>query len=124
MSPASSYYQVLPTLDYFVTYISQKICDNSRRDCIEAAESLISASYVDIDFDTISHAVIFRAHWDSGSISKGWTETTRQHKAIGSLEIGVLNNESPDEPEELKLGGFLTVVGTDLEPSTLPLLTN
>lgn len=117
MSPASSYHQMLPTLDYFVTYISQKICNSSKTDCVAAAQALLSANYVDIDFDTISHAVILRAYWNEASNDRGWTEVTSLQKGVGSLEIGVLNNETPDEPEELKMGGFLTVVGTDLEPS-------
>ena len=29
------------------------------------------------------------------------------------VEVGVLANEVPTEPEELKLGGWLTVVGED-----------
>lgn len=32
------------------------------------------------------------------------------------MEVGVLSVESPKEPEELSLGGFLTVVGEDTKP--------
>ena len=32
------------------------------------------------------------------------------------VEVGVLANEVPTEPEELKLGGWLTVVGEDEKP--------
>ena len=39
----------------------------------------------------------------------------RSHK--DRLEVGVLSVESPKEPEELSLGGFLTVVGEDTKPS-------
>jgi len=39
------------------------------------------------------------------------------------LEVGLLVPEQPEEPEELKLGGFLTVVGEDEEPGEFSPMT-
>ena len=38
-------------------------------------------------------------------------------EAANRIEVGVLANETPTEPEELSLGGFLTVIGEDEKPS-------
>lgn len=116
-SSSSSYYQVLPSLEYLVTYLQQKLCATGDSGCQDEVAALQTAKSVDIDFDTISHAVIVRAHWDSPASRGGWTETATLRRGSGPLEVGILNNETPDEPEELKLGGFLTVVGSDNEPS-------
>jgi len=78
--------------------------------------SLSYASYIDIDFDAISHAVTLTAVWRSGLSAKAARTPARVWGDGGGLEVGALVPEKPDEPEELKLGGFLTVVGEDDEP--------
>lgn len=40
--------------------------------------------------------------------------------ASSKVEVGVLTNQKPPEPEDLSLGGFLTVIGKDTEPSISP----
>ncbi|KAF2086833.1 PIG-X-domain-containing protein [Saccharata proteae CBS 121410] len=118
MSPAMQYYQLLPSLQNFVTYIQQKLCGGSDPACSSQAAALLSVDYLDIDYDVISHAVIVNAYWwnNRAANSDGSWEETIRLRDTETIEVGILNTETPDEPEELKLGGFLTVVGQDSKP--------
>lgn len=118
-SSSFSYYQVLSPQqwDHFATYLNVKSCPNGASRCEDHLEAIRTANYVDFDYDAISHALIVKAYWDHAiHTTEGWTEITRLQPNISSIEVGILNNEKPDEPEELKLGGFLTVLGQDSEP--------
>jgi len=121
MSPSTQYYSQLPSLHDLVTYLQHKGCPSTSAVCKDAAESLISADYVDLDYDAISHALILHAFWarDPENAS-GWTETISEVKAGGSVEIGVLSREENPDPEDVAFSGFLTVLGQDAEPSTFP----
>jgi hypothetical protein len=112
LSAATQYYQPLERLDDFVEYAKHKLCYNSGPDCQEQVSSLLSASSVDIDFDTISHALTVTAFWPPQARAFNISNTGPKDR----LEVGVLSVESPKEPEELTLGGFLTVVGEDTKP--------
>jgi hypothetical protein len=68
---------------------------------------------VDVDFDTISHALTITTFWPPATQSLDLTNFTPKDR----LEVGVLSVETPQEPEELSLGGFLTVVGEDSKPA-------
>ncbi|KAK8225587.1 PIG-X [Phyllosticta capitalensis] len=117
MSASSQYHSLLPSLENLVTYIQQKMCTSSSdSSCETKAASLLSADYVDMDFDTISHALVINAFWSKGPEVGGyWNEEIKKGQA-GSLEVGILNNEVSVESEELSLSGFLTVVGEDSKP--------
>ncbi|GME29002.1 PIG-X/PBN1 domain-containing protein [Neofusicoccum parvum] len=111
MSASSQYHNLLPSLHNLVTYVSEKFCSTDA--CRDKASTLLFADYVDFDFDTISHALIINAFWAEGPTEGGiWNEEVSRGKA-DTMEVGVLNNEVPIEPEELSLSGFLTVVGDD-----------
>lgn len=71
-----------------------------------------SAAYVDYDFDVISHALNVAILWDSPS-----GLPAEKLDAGDRLEVGILQTEKATEPEEISLGGYLTVVGDDDEPS-------
>ncbi|KAK7520933.1 PIG-X [Phyllosticta citriasiana] len=115
MSASSQYHSLLPSLENLVTYIQQKLC-SSDASCETKAASLLSADYVDIDFDAISHALVLNAFWSQGPEEGGhWNEKISRDQA-GSMEVGILNNEVPIESEELSLSGFLTVLGEDAKP--------
>ncbi|KXT04867.1 hypothetical protein AC578_3424 [Pseudocercospora eumusae] len=77
-----------------------------------------SDAYVDYDYDVISHAVTITT-LSTPPNGQGHSEQAFSHKIKPDdrLEVGILAPESPDEPEELKLGGYLTVVGEDDKPS-------
>ncbi|KAF7189890.1 Protein pbn1 [Pseudocercospora fuligena] len=77
-----------------------------------------SCAYVDYDYDVISHAVTITT---LSTLPNGQARLeqaiSHKFKPEDRLEVGILAPESPDEPEELKLGGYLTVVGDDDKPS-------
>ena len=110
---SSQYYAHLPTLSNLKTYIQDKLCHPSSKSCKSAAASLLSASYVDIDYDTISHAVILNAYWEESPI----TETISLSGSEEKIEAGVLIHEPNPDPEDIGFGGFLTVLGEDDNPS-------
>lgn len=68
---------------------------------------------MDIDYDSISHALTVSSLWTS-SPKGGWTEKLdKPASATDQLEIGILGAEPGLEPEEIKMGGLLAVVGED-----------
>lgn len=76
---------------------------------------------MDLDFDAISHALVVT----SFSPPLGYVSGTKHEPHVASkpqegdqLEVGVLQAETAKEPEELSLGGFLTVVGESETPSS------
>jgi hypothetical protein len=75
---------------------------------------------VDIDYDSISHALTISTFWSHPREHNGWVEGIRRHKGAQSerIEVGLLANERAVDPEELSLGGFLAVVGEDSKLST------
>lgn len=118
MSSSSQYYQLLPSLSGFVTYIKQTLCTSSDSVCQEHAASLFSATYIDIDFDTISHALILNAFWARKPSVDGWSETISLRQKDETIEVGILTNEKAVDAEDLAFSGFLTVLGQDAKPST------
>ncbi|KAG4030294.1 hypothetical protein MFRU_012g00370 [Monilinia fructicola] len=110
---ATQYYQPLESLSNLVEYIQKKICNASDEDCISRSSTLLSASSVDIDFDTISHALNIVAYWEPQTWNIGITNSAPKER----VEVGILSVETPLQPEELSLAGFLTVVGEDSKPS-------
>lgn len=86
--------------------------------------TLLSASYLDIDYDAISHALIINAMWAKAPKTKSWTENISLPGKEETIEVGVLNQESNPDPEDLAFSGFLTVLGQDTKPSMFPHITN
>ncbi|KAL3419395.1 hypothetical protein PVAG01_09617 [Phlyctema vagabunda] len=113
LSAATQYYQPVETLIDLVEYTKHKLCLASDQECIARVSALLGANTVDIDFDTISHALTLNAFWEP----RAWEVDLSNKNPKDRLEVGVLSVESPKEPEELSLGGFLTVVGEDKKPS-------
>ena len=116
-SAAYQYYEVLPSLKDFVTYIQQKLCAQ-HNSCQAKADALNNADYVDIDYDTISQSLVLNAFRHTSSGSPTWNEQISIQDGSAKVEVGVLANEKPTKPEELSLGGFLAVLGEDTKPST------
>jgi hypothetical protein len=115
-SSAFQFHQSLASLGELTTYIQQKICPSSDGTCHDRALTLLSANYLDIDYDTISHSLVLNAFWERAPESGMWNDVFQVIGDKDKVEIGVLTNEKPIEPEELKLGGWLTVVGEDEKP--------
>jgi hypothetical protein len=117
-SAALQYYQLLPSLKELVTYIQLKICSAADSACQTKAASLIVADYLDIDYDSISHALVLNVFRHQPPELGTWNEKFTRSGASSKVEVGVLTSERAVEAEELTLGGFLTVVGKDTKPST------
>lgn len=99
------------------TYLRQKICPEVDESCRFRTASLKSADYLDIDYDTISQSLVLSAFWHAPPLTESWDERIDNSQASLKVEVGVLANEKPTQPEELSLGGFLAVVGEDSKPS-------
>lgn len=96
------------------------LAERHQEACIEQLSSINAAAEVNLDFDTISHALIITAIWPREAADS--THALRHIDAgqlNGNIEIGVLAPERADEPEELKLGGYLTVLGESRKPCEL-----
>ena len=112
LSAATQYYQPLENLNDLVEYTKHKLCRGSDPECVKRVATLLQATSVDIDFDTISRALTITAYWPPHSQSFKIPRIAPNDR----LEVGVLSVDTPKEPEELSLGGFLTVVGEDTKP--------
>ncbi len=127
-STAFQYYTLLSSLEDFVTYIQQKICQGQDKGCLTKAAALHRTDYLDIDYDTISQALVLTTFHHAPPDSGVWNEHISKLPESAKVEIGVLANENPNNPEELSLGGFLITIGEDIKPSNLfstpPLLTS
>ncbi|KAK5706683.1 protease B nonderepressible form [Elasticomyces elasticus] len=110
--------QILP----FQTFLSRTFCPGTfRGECPNEIATLSFASYIDIDFDAISHAVTLTAVWRAGLTNPAARTPAKLwggQEGGGGLEVGVLVPQKADEAEEVKLGGFLAVVGEDEYPNT------
>lgn len=115
MSSARQYYQI-SSIDGVIIYIQQKICDPEDVKCQFRALDLATAEYMDIDYDSISHALIIKAFWTRSSVGDGMWHEKHDKTANDTIEVGVLINENPDEPEELRYSGWLTVIGQHKKP--------
>lgn len=104
---------MVPSLAYLVQHIQSKICWPRDTACQEGALSLLTATYLDADYDTISHALIISAYWSKAESATGWADKIQQSKAGERIEVGILNAERPKEREELSMAGFLAVIGDD-----------
>jgi hypothetical protein len=121
MSAKYQYYKPLARLTRLIGYLSSTVCETSDTYCHAQITSLAQASSLDIDYDTISHALRVSAYWDWAVASDGsqgvWDETLHLQPSSDALEVGILNVEKPTEEGEIALSGLLTVVGEDTKPS-------
>ncbi|KAL2852952.1 PIG-X [Aspergillus pseudoustus] len=114
---AYQFYELLPSLKNLVTYIQQKHCEREDEECYRHVELISSADSIDINYDSISHSLTMSGYWSKApGGADGWTEVIRKHKgATGQVEVGLLGAEPANDPEEIKMGGLLAVVGEDTE---------
>ncbi|KAF3042131.1 protease B nonderepressible form [Didymella heteroderae] len=76
-------------------------------------------SYVDVDYDAMSQAVVCTIVWSNGhGLEKSWTDQyfAPEEDSDSTVEIGVLSHEANTDPEDYQFGGFLTVPGRDDKP--------
>ncbi|KAI1612194.1 PIG-X [Exophiala viscosa] len=120
------YYTLLPSLKRFVAYLHRNFCKPSDLLCIHTASLLNIADNVDLDYDSISHALTMTVFWSKqppvvydpiGDFTTldAWNldiETKNTDKA----EVGILSAAPATEPSDIQLSGFLTSVGEDDHP--------
>ncbi|EKV12875.1 Protein pbn1 [Penicillium digitatum PHI26] len=115
-SASLQFYTHLPSIKHLVEYIQNTVCDQSRTDgpeCHTRADALLSADSVDIDYDSSSHALTVSGLWTSPPTG-GWTDQFQTPASdADQIEFGLLGAEAGLEPEEIKMGGLLAVVGQD-----------
>ena len=116
-SAAYQNYVLLPTLKELTIYVKEKVCPSFGEVCYKKAATLSSADYLDIDFDAISQSLTINMFWHEYHNGGLWNERISASSENSKVEIGVLTNENPIEPGELKLGGYLTTLGEDSKPS-------
>jgi hypothetical protein len=118
MSTASQYYAPLSAEDFTKTGLARWGCPYKNEACARFQVLSRLASYIDIDYDAISQAVVLTAVWsEAPGRESGWTETTKLSEKESTVEIGVLAHEPNTDPEDVQFGGFLTVLGRDDKPS-------
>lgn len=108
MSTASQYYSPYSESDWSTSKVAKWLS--------ELTGEKSTPSYVDIDYDAISQAVICTALWSNGP-RLGWTDRFTTSDEESTVEIGVLSHEPNTDPEDVQFGGFLTVLGRDDKPS-------
>jgi hypothetical protein len=112
------YHTLLPTLKDLTNYLTTHVCVSSK--CATAANSLLSASYLDIDY-TANSPVSITAYWHESATGGKWNEIIDYHEHE-RCEVGLLSEERRLEDAEIgdvRMGGWLTVVGGDKKPSML-----
>lgn len=124
MSTSSQYFTYLDSIGKVLVHFQEKFCKLENDVCEKLAIQLLTAAYVDIDYDTISRAVVLTAGWSDAPGNEGWSETIQSPDKDATVEIGVLSHEPNSDPEDIQFGGFLTVLGQDKAPSMTYLLFN
>ncbi|OJJ64923.1 hypothetical protein ASPSYDRAFT_138311 [Aspergillus sydowii CBS 593.65] len=110
------FHELLPSLENLVTYIQQKFCSTGDKECYHRAELILAADSVDMNYDSISHALTVSGYWSQAPGAQGWTETIGKREAgTDQVEVGLLGAEQANDPEEIKMGGLLAAVGNDNE---------
>lgn len=113
MASTSQYYASLPEISRILKSIENSFCASKTGTCRDVIDALTSTDYLDIDYDTITQALVVTAGWSSISNDQGVT----RREGDGTVEIGVLMHEPNPDPEDIQFGGFLTVLGQDAAPS-------
>ena len=126
-SSALQYYSSLPSLKPFVAYLQRNFCPRSDVRCIHSVSLLNVANYLDIDYDSISHALTLSAFWsrppsvffdptDETTVYDRWKIDARRTSQNDRVEVGILSSTQASDPHDVQLSGFLTVLGEDDEP--------
>jgi hypothetical protein len=120
------YYSLLPSIQGLVAYLQRNVCSASDLSCLHSASLISIADSVDLDYDSISHALTLTAFWSKqpevfydpiGEFTTfdAWNIDI-QSKPTDKVEVGILSPDPPQDPSELSLSGFLAVVGEDDRP--------
>ncbi|KAF7846148.1 hypothetical protein BT93_L5129 [Corymbia citriodora subsp. variegata] len=111
----SQYYSLLPNLTQFVEFVGRTACDSESTACIQDIELLRYVSYIDIDYDGLSHNCLLTAFWEDNMNQALW-DVTIKNEVLAKSEIGILSTAPANEPEDLQLEGFLIDLSQHDEP--------
>lgn len=118
------YYHLGSVDQYIGVNLLERLCTgepSALHACKEQVQDLENATYIDVDFDAISHALILTAFWNPNRRqilpSRRHQRSIKQTDCGETIEVGVLQSEEATEPEELSMGGYLTVIGESERPS-------
>ncbi|KAF2208174.1 hypothetical protein CERZMDRAFT_49659 [Cercospora zeae-maydis SCOH1-5] len=122
-SSTYQFYHGVDDLDIISRHVTNDLCPglpvaSKTGQLCKVIAATSDAAYVDYDFDVINHAVTITILSPSLSGDEEPESRGKAHKIQPDdrLEVGILSPEQADESEELKFGGFLTVVGEDDKP--------
>ena len=120
------YFHLSGVDQYIGVHILERLCEGKLfrlHDCKNQIQELENASYIDVDFDAISHALVFTAFWNPNRPQIMPTQRDKRPiKKLDSsdtIEVGVLQSEKANEPEELSMGGYLTLIEEQDRPSMI-----
>ena len=115
-SAAYNFHADVRSLGDLAMYFLYKICPSHGRSCLDRASALATAEYLDMDWNATAKTVTLTSYRHAPIDGQTWDETLQLNAS--RLEVGVLARDKPvpAEPENLALGGFLTVVGKDKKP--------
>ncbi|ETN40196.1 uncharacterized protein HMPREF1541_04472 [Cyphellophora europaea CBS 101466] len=127
-TPALQYHSVLPDLDHLAAYLQRTVCPHSSLLCIHSTTLLSTADALDLSWDAISNTLTLTAFWSrppsflvdpeaNTKTNDAWSLSIDTPPTNSRVEVGILSSEPPsDDPHELTLSGFLTVLGKDTSP--------
>ncbi|KAK2744969.1 protease B nonderepressible form [Myotisia sp. PD_48] len=113
-SPNYRFHQSLPSLSRFYGFAQQVLCRDDV-ECQERVASFSSVSSLDIDYDDSTKTTIITGYWPESPTKDGWTETiyTPAPAANSRVEIGILAAQPAQNSGDVKVGGFLAILGED-----------
>jgi hypothetical protein len=120
MSASLQFYAYFEHIASIAETLNHMLCGEKQDAyCGNMVDEMTLASYIDVDYDAISQAVVVTAGWPHGHEGeKSWNDEIRLPSKDATVEIGVLSLEGNPDPEDIQFGGFLTVLGQDERPST------
>lgn len=123
---ALQYYAPLSSLQHLVRWLQTNVCSPTDVVCRHDAALLSLVDYLDIDYDSIGHALIVTAYWSKPPAVMidpigEWTTYDHWNLAVDAapadrIELGILKAYPGEEPAEIQLEGFLVVAGEDEQP--------
>lgn len=115
---AVQYYSRLPSLSFFTKHFIKTICAKAtnKRTCLQRLIAIKDASTISIDSTSSSRELTIKAYWPS----QEWVDLSviRDNPSGGErVEVGFLTVSNTTEPDQVKLGGFVTVLGERKTPA-------